>query len=85
MTQPVLFDSLLTLDKAELRRFAKFVRSPFFTHRAELHRMYAHLATCLHRGKPLPDKLLLFQKTFPGQPYDDLLLRATMSDLRELL
>jgi len=82
---PVLYALLLTLDNAELRRFGKFVRSPYFTHRTELAAMYACLAHCRYRQLDLPDKNTLFQKTFPGQNYDDLLLRATMSDLRELL
>ncbi len=85
MTNPVLFDVLLSFDKAELRRLAKFVRSPFFTHRSELARMFTCLANCRYRDKPLPDKTKLFKKTFPGRAYDDLLLRATMSDLRELM
>ena len=75
----------MSLDKPELRRFGKFVRSPFFTHRSEMERMYAYLARCRYAGKELPDKELLFQKSFPGRRYDDLLLRGTMSDLRELL
>ena len=85
MTNPILYDVLLTFEKAELRRFAKFVRSPFFTHRQELERMFSILATCQYRGKPLPTKEQLFKKTFPDRSYDDLLLRATMSDLKELM
>ncbi len=85
MVNPVLYDVLLTFDTAELRRFRKFVRSPFFTHRAEMERMFACLAACRYKDKPLPDKESLFKKSFPDKAYDDLLLRATMSDLRELM
>ncbi|MCB0520674.1 MAG: hypothetical protein H6577_22880 [Lewinellaceae bacterium] len=85
MFHPQLYDVVLTLSKAELRRCAKLVRSPFFTHRSEMERMFSYLAICLYRGKPLPDKATLFQKSFPEKPFDDLLLRATMSDLKELI
>ncbi|MCB0572295.1 MAG: hypothetical protein KDC66_21155 [Phaeodactylibacter sp.] len=85
MAAPVLYEVLLKLEKAELRRLAKFVRSPFFTHRQEMGRMFSCLSVCLYRGRALPDKALLFRKSFPGRDYDDLLLRATMSDLRELV
>ena len=63
----------MSLDKPELRRFGKFVRSPFFTHRSEMERMYAYLARCRYADKALPGKELLFQKSFPGRAYDDLL------------
>lgn len=85
MANPVLYDVLLSFDKAELRRFGKLVRSPFFTHRSELERMFSFLAGCLYRGRALPGKDVLFKKSFPEKTYDDLLLRATMSDLRELM
>ncbi|MCC6461979.1 MAG: hypothetical protein IT260_16010, partial [Saprospiraceae bacterium] len=85
MANFILYEVLMSLDKPELRRFGKFVRSPFFTHRSEMERMYACLARCRYADKALPDKELLFQKSFPGRAYDDLLLRGTMSDLRELL
>jgi len=85
MADFVLYEVLQTFTKPDLRRFGKFVRSPFFTHRSEMERMYTLLAHCWYREKPLPDKELLFRKSFPDRPYDDLLLRATMSDLRELM
>ena len=85
MANFVLYELLMTFDKTELRRFGKFVRSPFFTHRSEMERMFAFLAKCRYRNESLPDKAQLFKKAFPGKVYDDLLLRATMSDLRELM
>ena len=36
MFHPQLYDVVLTLSKAELRRCGKLVRSPFFTHRCVL-------------------------------------------------
>ncbi len=47
--------------------------------------MFSYLANRLYRNKAWPDKETLFKKSFPNRPYDDLLLRATMSDLRELV
>ena len=85
MADFVLYEVLQSFSKPDLRRFGKFVRSPFFTHRSEMERMYAFLAHCRYREKPLPDKERLFLKSFPDRQYDDLLLRATMSDLCELM
>ncbi|MBK8427398.1 MAG: hypothetical protein IPL27_16105 [Lewinellaceae bacterium] len=85
MADFVLYEVINTFDKSELRQFGKFVRSPFFTHRSEMERMYAFLAHCRYREKALPDKETLFRKSFPDRPYHDLLLRATMSDLCELM
>lgn len=85
MADFVLYEVLQTFTKPDLRRFGKFVRSPFFTHRSEMERMYAFLAHCRYREKPLPGKESLFHKSFPDRDYDDLLLRATMSDLCELM
>ncbi|MBL7783759.1 MAG: hypothetical protein JNM22_21160, partial [Saprospiraceae bacterium] len=81
----ILYQVLQSFTRHDLVRFGKLVRSPFFTHRSEMERMYAYLAHCRYRGKPLPDKETLFKKSFPDRPYDDLLLRATMSDLLELM
>ncbi len=85
MSNSVLFDLVSSLDKAELLRFGKFVRSPFFTHRTDVALLFACLAKSRYREKAFPDKDALFRATFPGRDYDDLALRATMSDLRELL
>jgi len=60
MADFVLYEVLKTFTNPDLRRFGKFVRSPFFTHRTEMERMYAFLAHCRYREKPLPDKELLF-------------------------
>lgn len=83
MQTSLVYELLQTFDKNALIRFGKWVRSPFFTHRAELGEMYSLLAQCLYRRRPLPDKTTLFETVFPGRPYDDLLLRATLSDLKE--
>lgn len=85
MPSPALFDLISTLDKNELLRFGKFVRSPFFTHRTDVANLFACLAQSRYRSKPFPGKETLFQETFPGRAFDDLALRATMSDLCELL
>ena len=81
----LLYELLQSFSKTELVRFGKLVRSPFFTHRTEMERIFTHLSQCIYRKKPLPDKGDLFEKAFPGKEYDDLLLRATLSDLRELM
>lgn len=85
MANALLYELFNTFDKPALVRLGKLVRSPFFTHRAEMARIVAFLAQCRYRGRPLPDKAELFKKAFPDRVYDDLLLRATLSDLRELM
>ena len=81
----MLYDILLSLEKSELRRISKMVRSPFFTHRIDLGRMFLHLAQCRYKSNPLPDKDTLFNITYPDMPYDDQVLRAAMSDLRQII
>ena len=79
------FELLETFDKTEVVRFGKFVRSPFVTHRAEMSLIFAEISKCFLQKKAFPDKVALFKAGFPDKNYDDLLLRATMSDLREMM
>jgi hypothetical protein len=85
MAQPVLYELVNSLSKSEHIRFGKLARSPYFTHRTDVAAMYQALSRHLYADKPMPDKATLFVATFGNRPYDDLLLRATMSDLRELI
>ena len=85
MASPLLYDLVNKLEKSEIRQLKKYVRSPFVTHRTDLGQMFNALATCLAKGKKLPEKEELFEQTFGAETYDDHKLRRTMSDLYSLL
>lgn len=80
-----LYQLFETLSNGELRRLRRFLQSPYFTTRQDVLSAFEYLAGRRAAGRPLPDRELLFQHTFPGQAYDELKMRATMSDLQELI
>lgn len=86
MATPLLYKLLKKLKSAEIRQLKKYVRSPFVTHRDDLALMFSELTDCLYQQKALPNKDILFAKTFGEQEiFDDQKLRSTMSDLHLLI
>lgn len=80
-----LYELFEALSNGELRRLRRFLQSPYFTARQDAWGAFEYLAQRRAAGRPLPERELLFQHTFPGQGYDEMKLRATMSDLQELI
>ncbi len=74
-----------TLDKTEIRQIRKLLKSPFFTRREDLPRLFACLSANRWKNKALPSSEELFKNTFPGQAYDDTQLRGSKSDLLALV
>ncbi len=85
MTNYKLYDVFETLTKVEIRQFRQFLRSPFFNKRSDLEVIFEYLAKLKKKGTPLPDKSILFQKAYIGEDFNDLKIRAAMSDLQELI
>jgi hypothetical protein len=85
MAEPILYEILQSLNKTELIRVGKMVKSPFFTHRSDLAQLFTVLIKRQYKQLDYPPKIALFALVYPDRPYDDLLLRATMSDLGELI
>ncbi len=73
MQQSQLLKTLQTLDKSEWRRFHNYLRSPFFSQRADLLRLAEHLEKQLAREPSAADfsKAKAWQKVFPPDSYRD--------------
>ena len=59
---------LCTFSETELEALGDFVQSPFFNKRTEVVRLLEHLLPALKKGRPLPDRVALYQKVF-GMKY----------------
>jgi hypothetical protein len=70
-----------TLKKQERRQLAKWVRSPFFNQRQDVVLLFQHIDKYIGVSDRQLTKAKAFSKVFPNQPYDDLLMRHTMSFL----
>ena len=80
-----LYELFDTLSNGELRRLRRFLQSPYVTSREDVLAAFDYLAERRAAGRSAPERELLYRRTFPGQPYDDMKMRATMSDLAELI
>ena len=80
-----LYELFETLGNGELRRLRRFLQSPYYTTRPDVLAAFDYLAARRGAGRPMPERELLFQHTFPGEAYDDQKIRATMSGLAELI
>jgi hypothetical protein len=85
LAKPKLYLLFDKLTKKELIQLRKFLQSPYFTRRQDLFRLFEALAEDRQRERPHPEKKALYRKVFPGKAYRDLRLRATMSDLQEVI
>ncbi|MCB0579426.1 MAG: hypothetical protein KDD10_08975 [Phaeodactylibacter sp.] len=74
-----------TLSEKELRQLRNFLRSPFYTRREDVFRLYEHLRRHRKKGVVALTAEGAFAYTFPDEAYDSLKLRGTMSDLLELI
>ena len=73
------------LSKKELRQLRNFLRSPFYTRRDDVFRLYEYLRRRREKSSGSPSAEGAFAYTFPDAHYDGLKLRGTMSDLLELI
>lgn len=85
MAAPILYELVASLSKSELIKCGKFVRSSFFTHRKDVADLFQVLQKAVYKKQPIPEKAAIYRQVFGNDSYDDLRLRATMSDLRALV
>ena len=85
METSMLYELVQKLEKDESRQLKKYLRSPFITHREDTGRLFNCLLNYLQKGKPLPEKRVLFSEIFHQSTYEDQKLRSTMSDLQQLI
>ncbi|MCB0587886.1 MAG: hypothetical protein KDD06_21515 [Phaeodactylibacter sp.] len=70
-----LFRSLTKRDRREMR---KFVSSPYFNQREDVVHLFDYLAEAIDGEEDGLDRRRAFAAIWPGQPYDDELLRLVM-------
>lgn len=80
MTQSKLIFLLKTFKKSEWRRFREFLASPYFNKRTDLIAFFNYIASLYPNlsGKKL-EKVIIFKKLYPNQPYDDKQMRYLMN------
>lgn len=83
MENTQLWSAFSTLDKAELREFERFVRSPFFNRKEHLIRLFEYLRDCLENRRT-PGTQNAWQAAFPGA-FDDAKMRLANSHLLALV
>lgn len=67
--------------KEELRELDRFAATPFFNPRPEAAALLRLLSKTLLAGKPLPNKVEVFQQLFKKEPFDDHRVRMAMTAL----
>ncbi|MFK8103614.1 MAG: hypothetical protein AB8G15_13865 [Saprospiraceae bacterium] len=75
---------LKSFTKAEISAFRKYIRSDYFTRREDYRHLFEALLLQLTSKQAL-DKQQLFQKAYPLETFNDLKLRAALSDLKAQL
>ncbi|MCB0566145.1 MAG: hypothetical protein KDD01_17375 [Phaeodactylibacter sp.] len=71
-----------SLTKRDIRELRKFVRSPYFNQREDVVRLFDYLAGVIEEEEAL-GKGRAFAAIWPGQPYDDELMRLVMHFLQK--
>ncbi|MBL7776277.1 MAG: hypothetical protein JNK89_09770 [Saprospiraceae bacterium] len=84
MEKTRLWEAFGALSRQELRRFEKFVQSPFFNQKKQLEGLCAYLRRCTETGQA-PSERAAFAQAYPGDAYDNQKLRLANSDLLKLL
>ena len=74
-----LYRLLDTLSATECRALRKWLASPYHNQRSDLKALFEVYETARKKNKPVPDKAVLSEQLFPGEPYDDHRVRMSMS------
>lgn len=76
-----LFQILKTFEKGELKRLRKVFESPYFVTNVRLLTLFEYLRKCYPEFEPSKvSKEKLFQKLYPGQKFNDGLLRVVLRE-----
>jgi hypothetical protein len=80
-----VWHTLKCLDHETHLRLLRFLRSPYFIVSKTMPTLCEALLKYVERGDPGFDRELVWQKTFPGETYDDVNFRKCCSDLLRLI
>ncbi len=80
-----LVQVFLKLSGTEKRAINKFVESPFHNHREEVIVLWRYMVSHVEEGRPAFEKVKVYESVYPGQDYDDKLLRHLCSWLLQCI
>lgn len=80
-----VYQVLQHLGEDDLKRFSKYLQSPYFNQSKNLNKLFEHLSRFLADGKDGFDRQEIWRKMFPGEAYDDVNFRKYCSDLLKLV
>jgi len=80
-----LYEVIDSLENKEIRQLRKFLRSPFFNYSQPIQTLFDTLIHYRKRRKKESDQVVIFNKIYPEEAYNDLKLRGIMSDLLALI
>ena len=81
MEKSALVKIFRKLSKKDIRELRKLVRSDYFNQRADVIRLFDYLAAAMIQSDCDLSKPEVYKHVFPGQVYDDSLMRYAMSFL----
>jgi hypothetical protein len=79
-----LLQVLESFDKKELFQFKKYLQSPLFNHREDVHKLFEYLNKERRKKKPKLDKETIFSAVSPSRRYEDKEFHLLMSYLFKL-
>jgi hypothetical protein len=85
MTDTLLWQAFITLEKRELRELRKFVNSPYFNQRDDVAGLFDYLHKCTLNKNQKPSKEKAFEALFPNTIFDDHKIRLASSFLLQLM
>ncbi len=80
-----VFQVLQHLDAAESKRLVRYMHSPYFNQSKPLRQLCDLLLRQIELGRETFSRTNIWQKMFPGEPYDDVNFRKYCSDLLGLV
>ncbi len=80
-----LLELVKSLDKRDMRELRKVVRSPYFNQREDVIHLFEYIDKTLNTRLPDLSKEKIFEKIYPNQKYDDVLIRQLMSYLYKVI
>ncbi len=80
-----LLELVKSLDKRDMRELRKVVRSPYFNQRDDVSQLFDCIDKTLNSRLPDLSKEKIFEKIYPNQKYDDVLIRQLMSYLYKVI
>lgn len=85
MEKTQVFALLKTLSASEIRRFRKFLDSPFFNHRQDVLKVFQYLISKIQKGKNTITREKVFLKVYGDQKFEEQMFRQLLSWLQQLI